>query len=161
MAGRASYMLNKLSQFCIESLKLASSSLYRGTIKEVKQSHSFIFKVINIGFWLIWHSDAKGTGWVDLQLTIILMLTVGRFHMWMVPYYLCFRAFLYIYFNWLNHDTFSLYAAIYGLVFVLLFIVLLTCFYLYFLYMIEKITGDFINQHQLFNIELPCNNNLL
>ena len=30
---------------------------------------------------LIWHFDVKGTGWVGLLLSVILMQTVGRFNM--------------------------------------------------------------------------------
>ena len=39
-----------------------------------------IFKsVANIDFWQIWQFDTKGTGSVGLLLSIILLLTVGRF----------------------------------------------------------------------------------
>ena len=45
---------------------------------------NFIFEVINIKFWQIRHFDGQDTGWVGLQLRIILMQTVGRFDMWVV-----------------------------------------------------------------------------
>ena len=38
-----------------------------------------MFEGINIDFWQIWHFDVNGTGWVGLQLDIILTKTVGRF----------------------------------------------------------------------------------
>ena len=38
-------------------------------------------EVINIDFWQIWDFNVKGTGWVDLELSIILTQTVGRFDM--------------------------------------------------------------------------------
>ena len=47
---------------------------------------SFMSQVISIHFRQIWHSDVKGTGWVSLELTIILTETVGRFNMWVTPY---------------------------------------------------------------------------
>ena len=40
---------------------------------------SYILEVIDIDFWQIWYFDFKSTGWVGLQLSII--LTVGRFDM--------------------------------------------------------------------------------
>ena len=40
-----------------------------------------VIENINISFWQIWHFDIKGTGWVGLQLGIVLMKTVGRFDM--------------------------------------------------------------------------------
>ena len=40
---------------------------------------NFIFEVINIDFWQICHFDVNGTGWVNLQLSIILSETVGMF----------------------------------------------------------------------------------
>ena len=46
---------------------------------------NFIFEVINIDFWQIWHFDVKVTRWVGLQLSVILTQTVGRFDMWVVP----------------------------------------------------------------------------
>ena len=46
----------------------------------------FIFEVIKIDFWQIWFFDIKGTGWVGLQLSVILTLTVRRFDMWVTPY---------------------------------------------------------------------------
>ena len=42
--------------------------------------NNFIFKVINIDFWQIWHFDVKDTKWVGLQLSVILTQTVGRFN---------------------------------------------------------------------------------
>ena len=33
---------------------------------------NFIFEVINMNFWQIWHFDVRDTGWVGLQLRIIL-----------------------------------------------------------------------------------------
>ena len=39
-----------------------------------------ISDVINVNF------DAKGTGWVGLELSNILTQTVGRFDMWVTPY---------------------------------------------------------------------------
>ena len=42
---------------------------------------NFIFEVINIDFWHIWHFDGKGTGWVDVELSVILVQTVLRFDM--------------------------------------------------------------------------------
>ena len=42
---------------------------------------NFIFEVINIDFWHIWHFDGKGTGWVDVELSVILAQTVLRFDM--------------------------------------------------------------------------------
>ena len=41
----------------------------------------FISEVIDIDFWQIWHFDGKGTGWVGLELSIILTQTVERFDM--------------------------------------------------------------------------------
>ena len=38
-------------------------------------------EVINIDFWQIWHFDVKGTGWVDLERSIIFTQTVARFDM--------------------------------------------------------------------------------
>ena len=46
---------------------------------------NFIFEVINIDFWQIWHFDGKGTGWVDVELSVILAQTVLRFDMWVTP----------------------------------------------------------------------------
>ena len=40
---------------------------------------NFVFEVIIINFWQIWHFDVKGTGQVGLQLIDILMETVGKF----------------------------------------------------------------------------------
>ena len=51
--------------------------------------HSYtnlISEVININFWQIWHFDVTGTGWVDLELSIIFTQTVWRFDMWVTPY---------------------------------------------------------------------------
>ena len=39
----------------------------------------FTPKVIIIGFWQIWHFDL--TGWMGLELSVILMQTAGRFDM--------------------------------------------------------------------------------
>ena len=53
-------------------------------MKERKTSLNFlhfIFEAINMGFRQIWHFDVKGTGWVGLQLSVILTQTVGRFDM--------------------------------------------------------------------------------
>ena len=47
---------------------------------------NFISEVIDIDFWQIWHFDGKGTGWVGLELSIILTRTVERFDMWVTPY---------------------------------------------------------------------------
>ena len=47
---------------------------------------SFISEIINIDFWQIWHFDRKWTGRVGLELSIILMQTVGIFDMWVTPY---------------------------------------------------------------------------
>ena len=44
-----------------------------------------IFEVKNIDFWQIWYFDVNRTGWVSLQLSIILMQTVGRFAVWVSP----------------------------------------------------------------------------
>ena len=41
----------------------------------------FIFEVIKINFWKTRHFDVQDTGWVGLQLSIILTQTVGRFDM--------------------------------------------------------------------------------
>ena len=41
---------------------------------------------MNINFWQIWHFDVKGAGWVGLELSVILTLTVGRVDMWVTPY---------------------------------------------------------------------------
>ena len=38
------------------------------------------YEVININFWQIWNFDVKYTGWVGLQLSVILTQTVGRFN---------------------------------------------------------------------------------
>ena len=38
-------------------------------------------EVINIDFRHIWHFDFKSTGWVGLQLNVILTQTVRRFDM--------------------------------------------------------------------------------
>ena len=47
---------------------------------------NFISEVINIDFWQIWYFDVKDTVWVGLQLSAILMQTVGRFNiMWVAP----------------------------------------------------------------------------
>ena len=43
-------------------------------------------QVISIHFRQIWHSDVMGTGWVGLELSIILTQTVGRFDMRVTPY---------------------------------------------------------------------------
>ena len=48
---------------------------------------NFIFEVKNITFWQIWHFDVKEAGWVGLQLSIILIQTVGRSDMWVAPNY--------------------------------------------------------------------------
>ena len=49
-------------------------------------SHTnFISEVINIDFWRIWHFDVKGTGWVDLEHTVILTQSVRRFDMSVTP----------------------------------------------------------------------------
>ena len=52
----------------------------------VKERKSSLHEVTNIDFWQIWHFDVKGTGWVGLELRIILMQTMGRFTMWVTPY---------------------------------------------------------------------------
>ena len=57
---------------------------------EIEELHyisytNFIFEVIGINFWQIWHFDVKDTGWVRLPLSIILLQTVRRFDMWMAP----------------------------------------------------------------------------
>ena len=44
---------------------------------------NFTPKVIIIGFWQIWHFDL--TGWMGLELSVILMQTAGRFDMWVTP----------------------------------------------------------------------------
>ena len=55
-------------------------------VKERKASlkflHKFYTEVMNINFWQILHFDVKGTGWLGLELSII----VGRFDMWVTPY---------------------------------------------------------------------------
>ena len=43
-------------------------------------------EVINIDFTHIWHFEAKSTGWVGLELNVILTQTVGRFDMWVTHY---------------------------------------------------------------------------
>ena len=43
-------------------------------------------EVINIDFRQIWHFDVKGTGWVGLELSIIMTQTVGKFDMSLTPY---------------------------------------------------------------------------
>ena len=48
---------------------------------EIKKSF-IVFEVININFWEIWYFDIKDTGWVDLQLRVILTQIVGRFNMY-------------------------------------------------------------------------------
>ena len=40
---------------------------------------NFIPEVINIDFPQIRHFEVKDTGWVDLELSVILTQTVGRF----------------------------------------------------------------------------------
>ena len=52
-------------------------------MKERKASLNFPqqFEFINIDLWEIWHFDVKGTGWVGLQLSVILTQTVGRLDM--------------------------------------------------------------------------------
>ena len=37
---------------------------------------NFIYEVINIHFWKIWHFDVNGTEWMGLELSVILMQTV-------------------------------------------------------------------------------------
>ena len=54
-----------------------------------KRNKSFIkiptlilyLKLKNIDFRQIWHFDVKATGWVGLQLSVILMQNVGKFDM--------------------------------------------------------------------------------
>ena len=41
---------------------------------------------MNIDFWQIWHFDVSGTGWVGLELSVILTQTVGRFDVRVTPY---------------------------------------------------------------------------
>ena len=36
---------------------------------------------MNIHFWQIWHFDVNGTGWVRLELSVVLTQTVERFDM--------------------------------------------------------------------------------
>ena len=43
-------------------------------------------EVINIDFRQIWHFDVKGTGWVGLELSIIMTQSVGKFDMSLTPY---------------------------------------------------------------------------
>ena len=49
--------------------------------KEKIPHTNFIFAVININFWQIWHFNVKGTGWLVLNLSVILTQTVGKFDM--------------------------------------------------------------------------------
>ena len=42
--------------------------------------------VININFRQIWYIDVKGSGWVSLELSVILSQTVGRSDMRVTPY---------------------------------------------------------------------------
>ena len=41
-------------------------------IKLHKLHTNFLFGIINVDFWQIWHFDVKGTGWMGLQLSVIL-----------------------------------------------------------------------------------------
>ena len=41
---------------------------------------------MNIDFRQIWHFDVSGTGWVGLELSVILTQTVGRFDVRVTPY---------------------------------------------------------------------------
>ena len=49
-------------------------------VKE-RQAANFISEVINIDFCQIRDFDLKGTGWVGLELSFILTLTVARLNM--------------------------------------------------------------------------------
>ena len=61
--------------------------VYAHTIySQRKKSFIKIPEVININFPQIWHFEVKDTGWVGLELSIILTQTVGRFDMWVTPY---------------------------------------------------------------------------
>ena len=46
--------------------------LVRNKEKILYTNSVFEVKAINIDVWQIWHFDVKGTGWVGLQLSIIL-----------------------------------------------------------------------------------------
>ena len=48
-------------------------------VKERKAMNSY--EVMNIHFWQIWHFDVNGTGWVRLELSVVLTQTVERFDM--------------------------------------------------------------------------------
>ena len=53
--------------------------LYERKKSFIKNSYAnFISEVITIDFWLIWHFDVKGTGWVglELELSIVFIETV-------------------------------------------------------------------------------------